>query len=394
MQAPRPAENMNRWCFNAMFAGALAAGMLAAPAIGSAAIGAVAVGAVAAERPQAPTSVAGHAPTAQPALASVPGHAPTAQPALTSAPGHAPVGDAMANIDACVARLDPQLDIGYDRIAARCPDLMRQLEAGAWAPWLPHGWKESGNDLSAGSLKELRELVARESNTRESSLAKVPDVRSLQPILATLAGNRDETGWSRFKSWLRSLLERREQPTDESWFSRMVSHVGISQSVIRIVTYAALAVVVIMAGIIVVNELRSAGLFGRRRRAARKRRSRNTGATSGLSWSDIEQAQLRDRPRMLLDLIIRRLTDHGSLPPAGALTVRELTRAARLPEAADRSRLEELALAAERVRFSRAELQAEGLEESVAGGRVLLDRLEADGGLRTNTRGLHASAPG
>ena len=92
----------------------------------------------------------------------------------------------------------------------------------------------------------------------------------------------------------------------------MVSHVGISQSVIRIVTYAALAVVVVMAGIIVMNELRSAGLFGRRRRAADKRRSRNTDATSGLSWSDIEQAQLLDRPRMLLDLIVRRLTDYGS----------------------------------------------------------------------------------
>jgi len=338
-----------------------------APAVGSAA-----VGAVAAERPQAPASASGHAPTAP----------------------HAPMGDAMANIDACVARLDLQLDIGYDRIAARCPDLMRQLEAGAWAPWLPHGWKESGNDLSAGSLKELRELVARESHARESSLAKVPDVRRLQPILATLAGNRDETGWSRFKSWLRSILERREQPTDESWFSRMVSHVGISQSVIRIVTYAALAVVVVMAGIIVMNELRSAGLFGRRRRASHKRRSRNTDATSGLSWSDIEQAQLLDRPCMLLDLIVRRLTDYGSLPPAGALTVRELTRAARLPEAADRSRLEELALAAERVRFSRAELQAESLEESVAAGRVLLDRLEAGGGLKSNTRSLDASVPG
>src|SRR3569833_3488934 len=79
---------------------------------------------------------------------------------LTAAPAAIPNGDA------CVARLDPQLDIGYDRIAARCPELMRQLEAGAWAPWLPRGWKESGNDLSAGSLKELRELVTRESNAR------------------------------------------------------------------------------------------------------------------------------------------------------------------------------------------------------------------------------------
>lgn len=28
---------------------------------------------------------------------------------------------AVSEIDSCVRRLDPQLDIGYDRIAARCP---------------------------------------------------------------------------------------------------------------------------------------------------------------------------------------------------------------------------------------------------------------------------------
>src|ERR1700754_1566915 len=87
--------------------------------------------------------------------------------ALVSA-GQLRAAEGVPDIDACVARLDPQLDIGYDRIAARCPDLMRQLETGAWAPWLPRGWKEPGNDLSAGSLKEFRELVARESAVRES----------------------------------------------------------------------------------------------------------------------------------------------------------------------------------------------------------------------------------
>src|SRR4051812_45744955 len=141
---------MNRGCFNAMFAAAVSAGMLVASAIGSAAVGAAAAAGL-----QASASVAEHSLAAQSAVASAPGHALTAP--------HAP-GDAMVNIDACVARLEPQLDIGYDRIAARCPDLMRELEAGAWAPWLPRGWKESGNDLSAGSLKELRELVTRESH--------------------------------------------------------------------------------------------------------------------------------------------------------------------------------------------------------------------------------------
>ena len=288
----------------------------------------------------------------------------------------APQG-AMPNVDACVARLDPQLDIGYDRIAARCPDLMKQLETGAWAPWLPRGWKEAGNDLSAGSLKEFRELVDRESSTGEINPAAAPNVHSLQPILTALAGSRTETGWSRFKSWLRSVLERREQPTDESWFSRMVSHVGISQSVIRLITYAALAVVVVLACIIVINELRTAGLLGGRKGFGRKRSPRSARSTAGTGWNDIERAPLRDRPRLLLELIVRRLSDRGALPPSGALTVRELTRAVQLPEADDRSRLAELALAAERVRYSATEPGAAGLDQPLVRGRELLSRIDA-----------------
>jgi hypothetical protein len=165
----------------------------------------------------------------------------------------------------------------------------------------------------------------------------------------------------------------------------MVSHVGVSQSVIRLITYAALTAVVLLAGIIVFNEARTAGLLPKRRGAPRKRRALAAGGSAGTAWNDIEQAQPGDRPRLLLELIVRRLSDRGFLPPAGALTVRELTRAARLPEADDRSRLADLALAAERVRYSVAESQSTGLDEPIARGRELLDRLEA------GTRG--ASAP-
>src|SRR5260370_22333931 len=90
------------------------------------------------------------------------------------------------DINTCVSRLDPQLDIGYDRIAARCPDLMRQLDGGAWAPWLPRGWQEAGNDLSAGGLREFRQLVDRESGAGDMTATVSPDVRNLQPILTAL----------------------------------------------------------------------------------------------------------------------------------------------------------------------------------------------------------------
>ena len=287
-----------------------------------------------------------------------------------------PAAAQIPNIDSCVSRLDPQLDIGYDRIAARCPELVRQLEGGAWAAWLPRGWKEARNDLSAGSLREFRELVNRESGT--GGLSAGPDVRHLRTILTALGGSRSETGWSRFKSWLRSVLERREQPTDESWLARMVSHVGMSQSVIRLVIYAALTAVVLLAGIIIVNEARTAGLLRKRRGSARNRREIAAADATVVSWGDIERSSKPgDRPRLLLELIVRRLSDRGLLPPAGALTVRELTRTARLPEAGDRSRLTALALAAERVRYSAREFESAGLDESVAQGRELLDRLDA-----------------
>jgi hypothetical protein len=76
-------------------------------------------------------------------------------------------------------------------------------------------------------------------------------------------------------------------------------------------------------------------------------------------------------------MIVKRLSDRGHLPPAGALTVRELTRAARLPEPDDRTRLSELALVAERLRYSARELESTAVDESVARGRELLDRLDA-----------------
>jgi hypothetical protein len=282
----------------------------------------------------------------------------------------------LSGIDSCVSRLDPQLDIGYDRIAARCPEFVKQLEHGAWAPWLPRGWKETGNDLSAGGLREFRDLVARESDGGLSG--RTPDFRHLKVVLRGLANTSSEGRWSRFKSWLRSILETRQEPTDESWFTRLVSHVGFSQSLRQIIAYSALAAVLLLAAAIVVNELRAAGILTRRRDAARRTQlPLSDSGAEAVVWSDVERAQLVDKPRLLLQLIVRRLSDRGYLPPAGALTVRELTQAARLPEPDDRTRLSELALAAERVRFSGHDPGAERLDESLARGRELLDRLDA-----------------
>src|SRR6201987_4906094 len=70
--------------------------------------------------------------------------------------------DAVAAIDACVARLDGGLDVGFTRIAERCPDLAPSLAGRPAGVWLPQDWDKPGNELSAAGLAELRTLLTRQ----------------------------------------------------------------------------------------------------------------------------------------------------------------------------------------------------------------------------------------
>jgi hypothetical protein len=300
---------------------------------------------------------------------------PTALLSLLIAPTPVVLAQSLPNVDACISRLDGQVDIGYERIAARCPDLLRQLEQGPLSAWLPRGWKEPGNDLSAGSLKELREL-ARTEMARPAPTRNL-DSHGVNLVLARLGGTGDVDGtrWTRFKTWLRSVLESREQAPADSWFTRLVSHVGFTQSVIVVISYVALGLTVVMASLIVLNELRTAGTPAKLWRSRRERRAAQELDVDGV-WGEIERASQVERPRLLLKLITLRLSALGFLPPAGGMTVRELTRSAALPTARDRVTLAELARIAEEVRYSSREVHEADLEAPIAGARELLGRLD------------------
>jgi len=283
---------------------------------------------------------------------------------------------AFAAVDACIERLDPVVDIGFEKIAARCPDLAQTLEQTGWAAWLPEGWKDSRNDLSPGSLSELRTLV--EAELRNRTVARAPRVQRLGEILAGLGPAAGERGglWARFKQWVRSVFGPSANERDDGWFDRMIGRVGFSQTVIELITYVALGLIVLLAALIVVNEIRASGVL--RARARRKLEAEagiQATARAEVSWQDVERAALRDKPRLLLELVAARLVALGQLPPTAALTVRELTRAARLQDDADRTRLTELALAAERARYAEEAATAAGLDTAVERGRELLVRL-------------------
>src|SRR5882757_9106088 len=196
--------------------------------------------------------------------------------------------DALSTIDSCTARLNTDLDIGYERIAARCPELVRRRDDSGWSAWLPRDWKRPGNDLSAGSLRELRILVARELATQAT--ARTPRVEQLRGVLAGLdyRGHDGNGWWARTKAWLRDVFERREETVADGWLTRLVAQIGLSQALIELVSYAAVALVVLLAGLVVLNELRSSGVFARRGSQAAHPAFSATSRRDGLTWNDIE----------------------------------------------------------------------------------------------------------
>src|SRR5580698_9672953 len=98
------------------------------------------------------------------------------------------VGGVLQAIDACVLRLNPDVDIGYDRVAARCPALVRRVSESGVSAWLPRDWQRAGNDLSAAGLRELRQSLARELTAVGGAGERVgaPRVERIHDVLASL----------------------------------------------------------------------------------------------------------------------------------------------------------------------------------------------------------------
>jgi hypothetical protein len=280
----------------------------------------------------------------------------------------------LAVIDGCIRRLDPTLDVGYTRIASRCPDLAPALSASSIAPWLPADWSKPNNALSVGGLAELRRLLARPPLP---VAVRVPRVEMAGAVLQQLKREEDaqRSWWTRFKEWLRRIMADDRSDDGTSWLKQLLGF-QLAQGVRALIVGGSVLAVLVLAGAILINELRVAGILGRARRsrghAAEPAISGGDGAPLALSASDAQA------PQLLLELVVRRLREEERLPPARALTVRELGRMARLRDVGEQERLALLGDACERARFASAPLTDSALAAAVRAGRELLAALTVD----------------
>jgi hypothetical protein len=286
--------------------------------------------------------------------------------------------DPLQAIDECVARLDSELDVGYARIAARCPLLAPTLSESGFAPWLPADWKRPDNELSAAGLSELRAELAREASPRAQEHV-APRSERVRAVLATLSSSEQDAGrswWRRLKDWLRGLITARPQ-AEQGWLQRWWRQLKLSTSTTELLGWTALAAVVALAAGIIINELRIAGLLRRGPDRLQPPPADRPGSDATALLAGIERAAPEEQPALLLELIASRLAEQQRLPPTRALTARELARAARLPAESARVPLTELVAVCERVRFSAERVTVASLAAAVRSGRSLLAMLES-----------------
>ncbi len=290
---------------------------------------------------------------------------------------------AVKAIEECVDRIERrqgEAAPGLKEIETQCPELRKVLERSPIAAWLPEEWW--GPLLTTESLLQLRDHAAIESLDRE---ARTLDTTGMLAALASLGEDAHDqvSWWDRLREWLRSRLQS-DSPEPPRWLLKWLDELAEHRTALRIIGYCLFALIVLSAALIVLNELRAAGVFG----ASWRRQSRfadtlvSPGSAHALTLSDVERSDPINRPSLLLALLTAALATRDNRTVDASFTHRELAARVELHDDSQRSAFGRLLRCAERVRYAGTLPTRAEIDEAVTGGRRLLESLIAPPGTR------------
>ena len=220
----------------------------------------------------------------------------------------------------CADTASPAVN-GVKALEAVCPGLQDALAEAGFDKILIEGWQEKMNAHALADLGGLAQRYAR-------SQWHAPDTASLSKALESLQAQapKGSSWWQSLKTWLKNWLARSDS-TLASWLNRLLDRwsasTDVSVTFLRIVTYCLTALVVIAAVVIVVREIRAAGV-GRRARRGAGAESSNTVAPQTDLELGLVAGSATDALAALLRALVMRLLQLGRLRADRSLTHREL----------------------------------------------------------------------
>lgn len=275
-------------------------------------------------------------------------------------------------IASCIRQAD-DADVGIDALEAACPGLTHALDESGYGALLNETERQY---LTRSSLEDLQQVARRYSRPPGAGDA-ASDVTKLAPILRDLdrqvQEDRPLTWLERLQRWLEGLLDRGQHNRD-SWLSRWLREVDVPQRVANILVYSAIALILVVALAIVVNEVRARRLGGRRSRGRRESPYAPT-ARNDPTFADVEAAPLHERPGLLLRVLVHSLLATGRLHADKSLTHNELGRRARFDAGEQRASFDRVAVLSERLLYGNGSVAADEIDAVMQAGRSLNEQL-------------------
>ena len=269
-------------------------------------------------------------------------------------------------IERCSDSADEE-SIGLTALEEECPGLTRALERSGYLPLLSTAERDA---LDPYDLSDLLQIHSRYE--QQGSAARELNVGTLGPILDSLRAQEPERplGWfERFKRWLRSMADRQQRDPDH-WLSRWLDQAQVTDAVATTILFIALALILGMTILVILNELRAAGVF-------RQRSAKAAGSIAGSAVApaddaiDLDALPLDRKASMLLRMLVTTLVQSGRLRTERSLTHRELCARATFDNAGQRESFQRVAAFAERTVYGSRDVSTTEVEPIVAAARAL-----------------------
>jgi hypothetical protein len=259
----------------------------------------------------------------------------------------------------------PSAASGIEKLGTACPQLENALQSLGFAPILYDGWR---GRLNRDALRDLASL-AEEYGGAKPGVS--PDPATLPGILKALARERTtspRSWWDVLKAWL-------AQHTDAlNRLDRWLERIGGSTSLFHAISYSLVALVLIAAAAVLVNEMRAGGAG----RWQRRRKSSAHGSSAAVVSADaagLEPGAPAEGLTELLRALVRRLMQTGRLETERSLTHRELVARSAFDDESQRAVFAAVAGAAESILYGPQGGAPERLNTVLDEGRALLTQL-------------------
>ena len=258
--------------------------------------------------------------------------------------------------------------VGLTALEAECPGVTRALEQSEYLPLLSTSERDG---LDAYDLSDV--LTVDDWYADHESAARAPDVAALGPILEALRAQRPErplTWFERFKRWLRSMADRQENDSD-SWLSRWLDKTRVTEAAATTILFLALALILGLTVLVIVNELRAAGVFRRGRAIEIEHAAAGAATPEDDAAVDLDSLPPDRKASMLLRMLVTTLVQSGRLRTERSLTHRELCARANFDNAGQRESFQRVAALAERTVYGSGVVQPTEVEPIVTAARAL-----------------------